>query len=94
MFEASEHHVAIRFGLGFGPGLPGIAGGGVDENEIIMVVRRGVGGIGSRADGDVDGRFGRADFLAMDFVEFARIIVREKNVVMGQARVAAPDAEE
>ncbi len=92
--EALEDDVAVGGGLGGGPGLEGIAGGSVDEDEEVVVAVGRVGGVGAGADGDVDGGFGGRDFLAMDLVEFVGVVVGEEDVVMGEAGVASADAEE
>ena len=93
LFEAVEHDLTIGLRLKLRPWLGRIARGRVDEDEVIVVPGRRVVGLGERTHRDVDGRFARAFALAVDFVEFVRVMVREKNVVVGELVIAIAHAE-
>lgn len=75
-----------------------IDGGGVrrciDEEEIVVVIGGGIGGLGAGAEAKVDGRiFGRT-FFAEELFEFERVVIRKEDVVMSKRGILAFDPEE
>ena len=56
---------------------------GVDEKEVVVVIGRGVDGLGARAEAEIDrGVFGRL-LLPEHLLELERVVVREEDVVVG-----------
>ena len=75
-----------------------IDGGGVrrciDEEEIVVVIGGGIGGLGAGAKAKVDRRiFGRT-FFAEELFEFKRVVIRKEDVVVSERGILAFDAEE
>ena len=75
-----------------------IDGGGVrrciDEEEIVVVIGGGIGGLGASAEAKVDGGiFGRTLF-SKELFEFEGVVIRKEDVVMSERGILTFDAEE
>jgi len=77
-----------------GPIDGGGVGRGIDEEEIVVVISGGIGGLGAGAEAKVDGGvFGRT-FFAEELFKFERVVIRKEDVVMSERGILAFDAEE
>ncbi len=66
----------------------------IDEEEIVVVIGGGIGGLGAGAKAKVDRRiFGRT-FFAEELFEFERVVIRKEDVVVSERGILAFDAEE
>ena len=75
-----------------------IDGGGVgrriDEEEIVVVIGGGIGGLGAGAKAKVDRRILGRTFFAEELFEFERVVIRKEDVVVSERGILAFDAEE
>ena len=77
-----------------GPIDRGGVGRGIDEEEIVVVISRGIGGLGAGAEAEVDGGVFGGPFFAEELFEFERVVIRKEDVVMSERGILAFDAEE
>jgi len=91
VLENLDNAIGVTWAL-LGP----IDGGGVrrciDEEEIVVVIGGGIGGLGAGAKAKVDGRiFGRT-FFAEELFEFERVVIRKEDVVVSERGILTFDA--
>jgi hypothetical protein len=66
----------------------------IDEEEIVVVIGGGIGGLGAGAEAKVNGGiFGRT-FFSEELFKFEGVVIRKEDVVMSERGILTFDAEE
>ena len=68
--------------------------GGIDEEEIVVVISGSIGGLGAGAEAKVDGGVFGGPLFAEQLFKFERIVIGKEDVVMSERGILAFDAEE
>ena len=93
VLENLDNAVGVAWAL-LGPIDGGGVGRRIDEEEIVVVIGGGIGGLGAGAEAKVDGGiFGRTLF-SKELFEFEGVVIRKEDVVMSERGILAFDAEE
>jgi len=85
----------VRIFRGFlGPVYGGGVGRGIDQKEVVVVVGRSRGGVGTGANAEVNRGILCGAVFAKHLLEFEWVVIGKENVVVGQSGVFALHPEE